>query len=83
MATRKSSKKKTVVDSSVRNPAVLSDGCNPEMVWGAKYDGIFEMPTIKNRKKVIIPDYLVPFTKMDRAEPDSFVVCEYENDIGF
>ena len=33
--------------------------------------------------KIIIPDYLVPFSKMDRAEADSFAVCEYENDIEF
>ena len=83
MVTRKTSKKKTAVDSAVRNPAVLSDGCNPELVWGAKFDGIFEMPIIKKPKKIIIPDYLVPFSKLDRAEADSFAVCEYENDIEF
>ena len=41
------------------------------------------MPIIKKPKKIIIPDYLVPFSKMDRAEADSFAVCEYENDIEF
>ena len=44
MATkRKTDKKKSVVDSAVRNAALLSDGCNPELVKGAEFDGIFEI----------------------------------------
>lgn len=43
---RKSTRKKTVVDSAVRNAAVLSDGCNPEFVIGAEFDGVFEIPII-------------------------------------
>ena len=39
-------KKKSAVDSSVRNPAVLSDACNPELVVGAKFDGMLVMPII-------------------------------------
>lgn len=83
MAARKKFKRKTVVDSAVRNPAVLSDGCNPELVYGAKFAGILEMPVIKKPRKIIVPDYLVPFSKMGRAESDSFAVCEYENDDEF
>ena len=45
---KKENKEKSVVDSAVRNAAVLTDGCNPEFVKGAKVDGIFEMPIIKN-----------------------------------
>lgn len=80
---KKNTKKHSVVDSAVRNAAVLSDGCNPEFVIGAEFDGIFEMPIIKRPKKIIIPDKLVPFSKMDQAEPKSFAVCEYENDTEF
>lgn len=80
---RKSIKKKTVVDSAVRNAAVLSDGCNPELVIGAEFDGIFEMPIIKKPKKIIIPNKLVPFSKMHKADPKSSAVCEYENDTEF
>ncbi len=83
MTKSKSSKKKTAVDSAVRNPATLSDGCNPELVVGAKFDGMFEMPIIKKPRKIIIPDALVPFSKMDKATPDAFAVCTYENDIEF
>ena len=48
MATRKrKTKKKSVVDSAARNAASITDGCNPEFVKGAAFDGIFEMPIIK------------------------------------
>ena len=80
---RRTTKKRSVVDSAVRNAACLSDGCNPEFVIGAEFDGIFEMPIIKRPKKIIIPDNLVPFSKMDKADPKSFAVCEYENDVEF
>lgn len=64
---RRTTKKKSVVDSAARNAAVLSDGCNPEFVKGAEFDGIFEMPIIKKPKKIIIPNKLVPFSKMDKV----------------
>ena len=38
------------------------------------------MPIIKKPKKIIIPDNLVPFSKMDKADKKTFAVCEYEND---
>ena len=60
---KKKTKKKSVVDSAVRNAAVLTDGCNPEFVKGAKFDGIFEMPIIKKPSKIIIPDNLILFLK--------------------
>ena len=84
MATRKrKTKKKSVVDSAARNAASITDGCNPEFVKGATFDGIFEMPIIKKPKKIIIPDNLVPFSKMDKADKKKFAVCEYENDKDF
>lgn len=80
---RRTTKKRSVVDSAVRNAACLSDGCNPELVIGAEFDGVFEMPIIKKPKKIIIPDNLVPFSKMEKADPKLFAVCEYENDVEF
>lgn len=76
-------KKKSVVDSGVRNAGLLSDGCNPELVKGAEFDGIFEIPIIKKPKKLIILDKLVPFSKMDKVNKKTFAVCEYENDMEF
>lgn len=80
---RRTTKKKTVVDSAARNAASLSDGCNPELVKGAEFDGIFEIPIIKRPKKIIIPEKLVPFSKMEKADKKAFAVCEYENDREF
>ena len=80
---RKRRKKKTVVDSSARNAAMLTDGCNPEFVKGADFDGIFEIPIIKKPSSIIIPDNLVPFSKMAKADKKHFAVCEYENDSEF
>ena len=80
---RRTTKKKTVVDSAARNAASLTDGCNPEFVVGAEFDGIFEIPIIKKPKKYIIPEKLVPFSKMEKADKKTFAVCEYENDSEF
>ncbi len=76
-------RERSVVDSAARNAANLNDGCNPELVEGADFDGIFEIPIIKKPKDIIIPDNLVPFSKMTKADKKSFAVCEYENDIDF
>lgn len=63
--------------------AVISDGCNPELVEGAEFDGILEIPVIKRPEKIMIPKGIVPFSKMDRVLPEKFAVCEYENDRDF
>lgn len=80
---RRKRRTRSVVDSAARNAAVLTDGCNPEFVQGAEFDGIFEIPIIKKPEKYLIPDNLVPFSKMEKADPKSFAVCEYENDSEF
>lgn len=77
------SKPKSVVDSAARNAAVLDDGCNPELAKGATFDGIFEIPIIERPDEIVISGYMVPFSKMERVDPKSFAVCEYENDIEF
>jgi hypothetical protein len=64
-------RKRSVVDSAARNAASLTDGCNPEFVIGAEFDGVFEMPIIKRPKKMLIPDNLVPFSKMDKADKET------------
>lgn len=61
MATKRKStrKKKSVVDSAVRNAALLSDGCNPELVKGAEFDGIFEIPIIKKPMEITLITFLM------------------------
>lgn len=80
---RKTTRRRSVTDSAARNAASLTDGCNPEFVIGAEFDGVFEMPIIKKPKKIIIPNNLVPFSKLEKADPKTFAVCEYENDSEF
>lgn len=76
MAKRKSKK----VDGAVN----ITDGCNPELVDGARFDGILEIPVIEKPEKLMVPSGMVPFSKMDRVEdPRRFAVCEYELDVEF
>ena len=58
--------------------AVITDGCNPELVEGARFDGALEIPVIERPDKVAIPSGMVPFSQRDRVERGSFAVCEYE-----
>ncbi len=83
MARRRRRRKRSVVDSAARNTAFITDGCNPELVVGAEFDGVFEIPIIKRPEQIIIPDHLVPFSKLEKADPKAFAVCTYENDSDF
>ena len=80
---RRRRKSRSVVDSAARNAASLSDGCNPELVKGASFEGFLEIPIIKKPETLIVPDGFVPFSKMEKADPKAFAVCEYENDNEF
>ena len=81
MATKKA--ESTMKTVGVKNTAVITDGCNPELVKGADFDGIFEIPIIKAPDIIAIPKAMVPFSKKDSVTPSNFAVCEYENDIEF
>lgn len=63
--------------------AVITDGCNPELLKDAEFDGILEIPIIKKPDKLLIPKGIVPFSEMERVAPEKFAVCEYENDRNF
>lgn len=66
-----------------RLQAVISDGCNSELVRNAEFDGMFQIPIIKRPEKIVIPRAMVPFSKAEKVEPERFAVCEYENDRDF
>lgn len=66
-----------------RLQAVITDGCNSELVKDAEFDGLFQIPIIKKPEKIIIPRSMVPFSKAEKVEPERFAVCEYENDRDF
>ena len=74
MAARKKPRK-------VEGAASITDGCNPELVAGARFDGVLEIPIIEKPEKLMVPSGMVPFSKMGRVEdPRRFAVCEYEPD---
>lgn len=53
MATKRiESTMKTV---GVKNTAVITDGCNPELVKGAFFEGLFQIPVIKGPDTIAIP----------------------------
>lgn len=77
MTTRKKSKR-------VEGAALLTDGCNPDLVEGASFDGMLEIPIIAKPEIIKVPSGMVPFSKMNRVEdPHRFAVCEYELDVEF
>ena len=68
----------------VEGAANITDGCNPELVVGARFDGVLEIPIIEKPDKLLVPAGMVPFSKMGRVEdPRRFAVCEYELDVEF
>ena len=77
MAARRKSKR-------VEGAACITDGCNPELVDGARFDGVLEIPVIERPGKLMVPAGMVPFSKMGRVDdPRRFAVCEYELDVNF
>lgn len=75
-----SSSMKTV---GVKNPAIITDGCNPELVTGTVFDGLFQIPVIKAPERMIVPKALCPFSMRDKVVENQFGLCFYENDIEF
>ena len=66
-----------------KNKTVIDDGFNPELVEGAMFDGIFEIPHVPAPNDIILPNCMVPYTKMKYSNnPKDFVVF-YEHDIKF
>ena len=67
-----------------RKRAVLDDGCRPELVRGARFDGFLEIPMIERPNVLAVPDAIVPFSMRDRAPNNSRVaVGFYEMDPKF
>lgn len=50
-----------------KRKANLDDGCNPELVINAKWDGILELPTIKAPNPNFIPSGITPYSQIHRA----------------
>ena len=63
--------------------ATLNDGCNPELISGARFDGVLEIPFIEKPEKIVIPNDITPFTKRHRVKPKESAIGFYEMDEEF
>ena len=60
-----------------KRKAVLDDGCSPELVSGAVFDGIFEIPFIRKPNIIIVPEEIVPFSQRDKVTPSSKIAIGF------
>ena len=67
----------------LRKKANIDDGMNPELVYGADFDGYYGIPIIKKPEQIIIPSRIVPFTKLAKAEMFEDAIANYEMDQHF
>ncbi len=73
-------------DSNKNNKrkAILDDGCCPELVTGARFDGIFEIPIIEKPDRLIIPKRIIPFSVRNQLPPSADIAIGfYEMDPNF
>ena len=66
-----------------KRKANLDDGCNPELVRGATFDGFLEIPVISAPADITVPSGFVPFTKRQKAVGTNDAVCFFEKDPKF
>lgn len=67
----------------INRKANLDDGCNPELVIDAIFDGILEIPLILNPSEIFIPSGITPFTKREKAVGTDDAVGFFEKDATF
>lgn len=66
-----------------KRKAIIDDGCNPELVAGAKFDGILEIPIIEKPRQMLLPAGITPFTSMEKQTNHNEAIGFYEMDVNF
>lgn len=66
-----------------RIKAIIDDGCNPELVKGASFDGFLEIPIIEKPKKIIVPPAIVPFSERNKVTNHESAIGFHEMDVNF
>ena len=66
-----------------KRKAILDDGCNPELVAGARFDGLLEIPVIERTSHIYIPPAIVPFTEIGKVTDHDVAVGFHEMDVNF
>ena len=67
----------------VKRKANLDDGCNPELVAGAVFDGELEIPVIHAPAEIVIPSGITPFSKREKAIGTDEAVGFFEKTLYF
>ena len=62
---------------------IIDDGFNPELVEKALFQGILEIPEIKVPSKIIVPETIIPFTKISQSMNYKEFIHFYEHDTKF
>ncbi len=66
-----------------KRKAIIDDGMSPELVKGAEFDGIFEIPIIKAPSHILIPEGITPFGARNRATNFKEAIGFNEMDVNF
>ncbi len=66
-----------------KQKAITDDGMNPELVRGAMFDGIFEIPIIRKPTHLLIPDGITPLSMRYRHDIQREAIGFHEMDIKF
>lgn len=68
---------------NTKRKANLDDGCNPELVAGALFDGTLEIPIINAPQEIVIPSGITPFTEREHAVGTKDAIGFFEKDPKF
>ncbi len=61
----------------------MDDGFRPELVEGARFDGFLEIPIIEKPSEILIPDSIVPFSRIGTTIQGKTALCFNDMDIVF
>lgn len=66
-----------------KRKAIIDDGFNPELVAGARFAGMFEIPCIEAPNTIIVPEGFTPWTQRKRAPTANELLEFFEKDVNF
>ncbi len=69
--------------NTIKRKSIIAEGMTPELVRGANFDGIFEIPIITAPKCLIPPPSITPFTQRNKVSDFDTAIGFYEMDVNF
>ena len=67
----------------MKRKAIMDDGCDPGLVSGARFEGIFDIPIIEKPERIEIPSAIVPFSERNKVTDCNTAIGFYEMDVKF